>query len=88
MREQLQALRTELNEVAAVGRGVAEGRARVEMAELTGVKAQLRAKWEENEQLRFELSRVKAHLEQRESTFARREVQPHATEARSQAREH
>ena len=47
----------------------------MERAELAGLKAQFKGKWEEAETLRDELARTKTQMAQREALFARRELE-------------
>ena len=74
MREQISALRQELTKATATGRAMSETGSPLDSAELAGVKAQLRAKWEENEHLRVELGGVKSQLAQQEALSIKREV--------------
>ena len=54
-------------------------------AELTAVKSQLRAKWEEAEVLRMDAASAKTQLEQRQALFARRELEMRAVRSRALA---
>ena len=58
------------------------GVAQAELAELSGVRGQYKAKWEEAEKLRDELAHAQGALAQREALYGRRELEMRGIRAR------